>query len=68
MFADYEVLRRDVIKKAYNEAVFRWEQVGDKSWFGMLCMERLTYLYVWFKNSWGKDEFGRDVRELPLPV
>ncbi|AEO67645.1 uncharacterized protein THITE_2051261 [Thermothielavioides terrestris NRRL 8126] len=66
LFADYEALRRDVIKKAHDDAVFRWEQVHDRSWFGMIFLEWLTIVYVWFKNS--KEDFGRDVRELPLPA
>ncbi|KAL2126240.1 hypothetical protein VTI74DRAFT_1369 [Chaetomium olivicolor] len=68
MFADYEFLRRPVIKKAHGEATFRWENVGDRSWFGMVLMEWLTVLYVWTMNRWSKDSFGRDVRTLDLPA
>ncbi len=68
MFADYEVLRRPVIKKAYDECMFRWSKVGDKSWLGTVVMDFLTLLVVWGMNKWSKDSFGRDVRTLDLPV
>jgi len=68
MFADYEALRRPVIKKVYDEATFRWERVGERSWLGMVLMEWLTGIYVWSMNYWSKDNFGRDVRTLDLPV
>ncbi|KAK4153249.1 hypothetical protein C8A00DRAFT_15506 [Chaetomidium leptoderma] len=68
LFADYEVLRRPVIKKTYDETMFRWGKVGDRSWFGTVVMEWFTMLYIWVINSWSKDSFGRDVRSLELPV
>ncbi len=68
MFADYEALRRPVIKKAYDESLFRWQKVGDKSWFGTVMMEYFTMVYIWIMNSWSKDNFGRDVRTLELPA
>ncbi|KAK4041405.1 hypothetical protein C8A01DRAFT_45464 [Parachaetomium inaequale] len=68
MLADYEALRRPVIKKAYDEATFRWEKVGERSWFGMVLMEWLTVTYIWSMNYWSKNSFGRDVRTLDLPV
>jgi len=68
MFADYEVLRRPVIKKTYDESMFRWEKVGDRSWIGIVVMEWFTMLYIWIMNSWSKDNFGRDVRSLDLPA
>ncbi|KAK4120527.1 FAD/NAD(P)-binding domain-containing protein [Parathielavia appendiculata] len=68
MFADYEVLRRPVIQKTYQETLFRWEKVGDKSWFKTVVMDWLTTGVIWFMNSWSKDSFGRDVRELELPT
>jgi 2-polyprenyl-6-methoxyphenol hydroxylase-like FAD-dependent oxidoreductase len=68
MFADYETLRRPIINKTYDEAVFRWERVGDKSWLATVVMDWMTMGYVWFINSWSKDSFGRDVRDLELPA
>ncbi|KAG7294133.1 hypothetical protein NEMBOFW57_004197 [Staphylotrichum longicolle] len=68
MLADYEVLRRPVIKKTYDESMFRWERVGDKSWLGIVVMEWFSMLYIWIMNSWSKDNFGRDVRTLDLPA
>jgi 2-polyprenyl-6-methoxyphenol hydroxylase-like FAD-dependent oxidoreductase len=67
MFADYEVLRRPVINKTYDETMFRWEKVGDRGWFATVVMEWFTMLYIWIMNSWSRDNFGRDVRELALP-
>lgn len=68
MFADYEVLRRPVIKKTYDESLFRWGKVGDRSWLGTVVMEWFTMLYIWTMNRWSKDNFGRDVRTLELPA
>jgi hypothetical protein len=68
LLADYEVLRRPVIKKTYDECMFRWGKVGDRSWFGMVVMEYFTMMYIWIMNSWSKDNFGRDVRTLDLPA
>jgi len=68
LFSDYEVLRRPVIKKTYDETMFRWNGVSDKGWFHSYLMERLTVVYVWFMNNWSKDKFGRDVGDLELPA
>ncbi|KAK3898629.1 hypothetical protein C8A05DRAFT_18828 [Staphylotrichum tortipilum] len=68
ILGDYEALRRPVIKKTYDEAVFRWGQVGDKSWLGTVAMEWFSALYIWAMNRWSRDSFGRDVRTLELPA
>lgn len=68
MLGDYEALRRPVINKTYDEAVFRWRQVGDKSWLGTVAMEWFSAAYIWGMNRWSKDSFGRDVRTLELPA
>jgi len=68
LFSDYEVLRRPVIEKTYDETMFRWNRVSNRGWFMAYLMEWLTLVYVWFMNNWSKDNFDRDVRELELPT
>ncbi|KAK4236113.1 hypothetical protein C8A03DRAFT_17209 [Achaetomium macrosporum] len=68
MFADYEGLRRPVINKTYDETLYRWGKVGDRGWFAAVVMDWFTMLYIWIMNSWSRDNFGRDVRELVLPA
>ena len=68
LFRDYEDLRRPVIKKTYDETMFRWNQVSDRGWFMSYLMEWLTMIYIWSMNNWSRDNFGRDVSELDLPA
>jgi hypothetical protein len=63
VFAAYEKIRRPRIDIAYKDAVYRWGQVKDKTWFGQKLEEWLTVLYIWFKADAFEKRFAYDVRE-----
>jgi 2-polyprenyl-6-methoxyphenol hydroxylase-like FAD-dependent oxidoreductase len=61
-FRSYEMTRRPRIDKAYNDAVFRWENVKDKSWLVQKIIEALTWLFLWYKMASFEASMSYDVR------
>ena len=57
IFKVYENTRRARIDKAYKEAVFRWSQISDKSWFMQKATEWGASWFLWLK----RDEFEASV-------
>jgi 2-polyprenyl-6-methoxyphenol hydroxylase-like FAD-dependent oxidoreductase len=68
MIADYECIRKDTIKKLYDETTFRWNDAGSKSWLKSVIMDWMTWAYIFWMNYGSKDHFARDVRTLELPL
>ncbi|KAK3323001.1 hypothetical protein B0H66DRAFT_602413 [Apodospora peruviana] len=68
MFADYEKLRRDVIKKLYDQTMFRWADAGDKPLWKSVVMDWVMWVVLLVMNYSSKDHFARDVRKLELPA
>ncbi|EWG44729.1 hypothetical protein FVEG_05728 [Fusarium verticillioides 7600] len=63
----YEALRRDDIKKLYDETMFRWKAGGSSSWLWSIFMEFATWVYLILANYRQEDYFKRDVRSFELP-
>jgi 2-polyprenyl-6-methoxyphenol hydroxylase-like FAD-dependent oxidoreductase len=66
IFVLYELLRRDRIEAAFDEANFGWEKVKDKGWFGGLMMEYLTVAFLWWKKEERVKNLSLDVRDIEL--
>lgn len=49
IFRSYQTTRRPRIDAAYKEAVWRWENVKDRSWLAQKIIEWFTWLYLWYK-------------------
>jgi salicylate hydroxylase len=62
IFEVYENTRRARINTAYKEAVFRWGQVKDKSWFGQKANEWLAWAFLWFKKDAFEASMTYDIR------
>ncbi|KAF5981548.1 salicylate hydroxylase [Fusarium coicis] len=63
----YETLRRDDIKKLYDETMFRWKAGSSSSWLWSMFMEFATWVYLLLANYRQEDYFKRDVRSFKLP-
>lgn len=62
-FGSYEKTRRPRIDKAYQDAVFRWENVKDKSWLVQKIIETLTWVFLWYKMTAFEASMSYDVRK-----
>ncbi|KAE9374241.1 FAD/NAD(P)-binding domain-containing protein [Stipitochalara longipes BDJ] len=62
-FQAYEKTRRPRIDTAYKEAVMRWENVKDRSWFFQKVIEWLMWLVLWYKWTPFESSMSYDVRK-----
>jgi salicylate hydroxylase len=62
-FGVYVKTRRPRIDTAYKEAVMRWENVKDKSWFFQKIIEWLTWVFLWYKMADFESSMSYDVRK-----
>jgi salicylate hydroxylase len=65
-FRTYERTRRSRINTAYEEAVMRWENVKDKSWFMQKVIEWLTWVFLWYKMGAFESSLSYDVRKVEI--
>jgi salicylate hydroxylase len=65
-FRTYEKTRRPRIDAAYKEAVFRWENVKDRSWFMQKVIEWLTWAFLWYKMGAFESSLSYDVRKVEI--
>jgi salicylate hydroxylase len=65
-FGTYERTRRSRINTAYEEAVMRWENVKDKSWFMQKVIEWLTWVFLWYKMGAFESSLSYDVRKVEI--
>lgn len=62
-FRVYEKTRRSRIDTAYKEAVLRWENVKDRSWFMQKVIEWLMWAILWYKMDSFESSVSYDVRK-----
>lgn len=62
-FQTYDKTRRPRIDKAYQDAVFRWENIKDKSWLAQKIIESLTWVFLWYKRTTFEASMSYDVRK-----
>jgi 2-polyprenyl-6-methoxyphenol hydroxylase-like FAD-dependent oxidoreductase len=65
-FRTYERTRRSRINTAYEEAVMRWENVKDRSWFMQKVIEWLTWVFLWYKMGAFESSLSYDVRKVEI--
>ena len=63
IFGIYEKTRRPRIDEAHKEAVSRWENVKDRSWFAQKVIEWAMWIILWYKADAFTTSSGYDVRE-----
>lgn len=66
IFEVYENTRRSRINKAYKEAVWRWEQVKDKSWLQQKFLEWMAWVFLWYMRDSFEASVTYDVRKEKL--
>ncbi len=62
-FQVYEKTRRPRIDTAYKEAVMRWENVKDRSWFFQKVIEWMMWVFLWYKMGDFESSMSYDVRK-----
>jgi salicylate hydroxylase len=62
-FQVYEKTRRSRIDAAYKEAVMRWENVKDRSWFFQKVIEWMMWAFLWYKMGDFESSMSYDVRK-----
>lgn len=62
-FRVYEKTRRPRIDTAHKDAVFRWENVKDRSWFVQKIIEWLLWVFLWYKMDAFEASLFYDVRK-----
>jgi salicylate hydroxylase len=65
-FRTYEKTRRSRIDTAYKEAVLRWENVKDRSWFMQKVIEWLMWAVLWYKMGAFESSLSYDVRKVEI--
>ncbi|KAH6714827.1 hypothetical protein BKA61DRAFT_642940 [Leptodontidium sp. MPI-SDFR-AT-0119] len=61
-FKLYEKTRRPRIDTAYKEAVSRWENAKDRSWFFQKVIEWMMWAFLWYKSADFESSMSYDVR------
>ena len=67
-FQLYEKTRRPRIDTAYKEAVARWENVKDRSWFLQKVIEWMMWVYLWYKMGDFEASMSYDVRKEEIVI
>jgi salicylate hydroxylase len=67
-FQLYEKTRRPRIDVAYKEAVSRWENVKDRSWFFQKVIELMMWAFLWYKMADYESSFSYDVRKEQIVI
>jgi salicylate hydroxylase len=62
-FRVYEKTRRSRIDIAYKEAVMRWENVKDRSWFSQKVIEWLMWIVLWYRRNPFELSMSYDIRQ-----
>ncbi|KAN0102800.1 FAD/NAD(P)-binding domain containing protein [Hyaloscypha variabilis] len=62
-FRVYEKTRRSRIDIAYKEAVMRWENVKDRSWFSQKVTEWLMWIVLWYRRNPFELSMSYDIRQ-----
>ena len=67
-FQLYEKTRRPRIDTAYKEAVSRWKNAKDRSWFFQKVIEWMMWVYLWHKMADFEASMSYDVRKEEIVI
>jgi salicylate hydroxylase len=67
-FQLYEKTRRPRIDIAYKDAVTRWENVKDRSWFFQKVIEWMMWVFLWYKMADFESSMSYDVRKEDIVI
>ena len=69
LFADYEAVRKPVIDKHYDSAVWGMNHsLSETTGLMDVFVEWVTSWFLWFRGHGDQDQVGGDVRNLELPA